>query len=334
MSRLRRLVRKLRQIVKWRTADALFAAGLGGPLHRNRPGGRIILYHGVDAAGSLEHNTRFISEATLERHLRFFEHHFEVVGLADYAAGRRAPDRLTMAITFDDGYLNTLERALPVVESVGVPVTVFVTGSAETDGEILWPDLLDLAAPAVRGPIEIGGETWRRGRRGELVSAATGEPLKQRCKRSSLDFIHEMTSALQPFFAQREPDRLGDYWRHLDAGALRRLAASDLVTIGSHGAHHLCLGAIEPDAARDEVLSSRAYLENAIDDAVVDFAYPDGSYTRELVEMVADAGFERQLGLDFLHPEDAEDPRLFERMSNNPFISWNNQLWSILEGRY
>jgi len=334
MSRLLRITRKLRQIVKWRAADILFACGCGGSLHRNRPGGRIIVYHGVDATGSLEHNTRFVSEATLEQHLRSFRRHFEVVSLADYAAGRRAPDRLTIAITFDDGYLNNLERALPVIESVGVPVTVFVTGCAETDGQILWPDLLDLATPAVRGRVEVGGDIWLRGRRGELVSTSTGETLKLRCKRSSLDFILEMTSVLQPFFSEREPDRLADYWRHLDAEAIRRLAASDLVTIGSHGGNHLSLGAIGSDAARNEVLSSKAYLENAIDDTVVDFAFPDGSYTREIVEMVAGAGFERQLAVNFLHPEDAGDPRLFERMGNNPFISWNNQLWSILEGRY
>ena len=54
MSRLRHLAGKLRQVIKWRAADAVFATGLGERLHRNRPGGRIIVYHGVDAAGSLE----------------------------------------------------------------------------------------------------------------------------------------------------------------------------------------------------------------------------------------------------------------------------------------
>jgi peptidoglycan/xylan/chitin deacetylase (PgdA/CDA1 family) len=321
-------------MVKWRAADALFATGFGGSLHRNRPGGRIIVYHGVDAVGSLEHNTRFISEATLRYHLEYFRHHFQVVSLADFAAGRRAPNRLTIAVTFDDGYLNNLERALPIIESIGVPVAVFVTGCAKTDGGILWPDLLDIATPAIRDRVEIAGEEWLRGRRGELIAASTGEFLKLRCKRSSLDFIREMAFVLEPFFDERGPDRLADYWRHLDTDGIRRLADSDLVTIGSHGAHHLCLGAIEPDMARGEVEHSKTYLEAAIDDAVVDFAFPDGSYTRNVVEMVADAGFKRQYAVDFLHPEDHEDPCLFERMGHNPFISWNNQLWSILEGRY
>ncbi len=49
MSRLRHLAIKLRKIIKWRTADALFAAGLGSALHRSRPGGRIVVYHGFDS---------------------------------------------------------------------------------------------------------------------------------------------------------------------------------------------------------------------------------------------------------------------------------------------
>jgi peptidoglycan/xylan/chitin deacetylase (PgdA/CDA1 family) len=334
VSRLRRLASKLRQAIKWRASDAIFAAGLGKRLHRDRPGGRIIVYHGVDAVGSLEHNTRFISSGTLERHLRHFRDHLEVVTLADFFAGRRASDRLTIAVTFDDGYSNNLERALPVIENVGVPVTIFVTGCAETDGEILWPDLLDLATPAVRRRVVIGGEDWLRGRRGELVSETTGESLKLRCKRSSWEFINEMMTVLRPFFESRDPDRFGDYWRHLNHREIRRLAESELIAIGSHGAHHTCLGAIDHESACDELRRSKAYLEDSIDAEVTALAYPDGSYTRELVASAAEIGFDRQFAVDFLHPEDAGDGRLRERLGANPFISWNNQLWAILVGRY
>jgi len=334
VSRLRHLAIKLRKIVKWRTADALFTTGLGRALHRNRTGGRIIVYHGVDAVGSLEHNTRFVSEATLEHHLRYFQHHFEVVPLAEYTAGKRAADRLTIAITFDDGYLNNLERALPVIEAVRVPVAVFITGCVLNDGEILWPDLLDLATPMVNRRVEIAGDGWIRGRRGELVAETTGETLKLRCKSSPDDFIAEMRVVLQPFFDARDTNHIGDYWRHLDTEEIRRLSASECVTIGSHGAHHTCLGAINLRAAVTEIERSKTYLEAAIDSEIVDLAYPDGSYTRPLVDAAAGLGFSAQYAVNYLHPEDAEDPRLFERLGNNPFISWNNQLWAILEGRY
>ena len=33
-----------------------------------------------------------------------------------------------VCLTFDDGYLDTLEHALPVLESVGLPATVFLIG--------------------------------------------------------------------------------------------------------------------------------------------------------------------------------------------------------------
>ena len=53
------------------------------------------------------------------------------------AGGHAPPDR-AFAVTFDDGYLNNLTRALPVLEELGVPATVFVA-TAYLDGEGPFP---------------------------------------------------------------------------------------------------------------------------------------------------------------------------------------------------
>jgi peptidoglycan/xylan/chitin deacetylase (PgdA/CDA1 family) len=53
-----------------------------------------------------------------------------------------SPEKRTLAVTFDDGYLSTLERAEPVLSSLGVPGTVFVVTDFVSNGHPLrWPGI-------------------------------------------------------------------------------------------------------------------------------------------------------------------------------------------------
>jgi peptidoglycan/xylan/chitin deacetylase (PgdA/CDA1 family) len=52
------------------------------------------------------------------------------------------PDGRAFAVTFDDAYRSVLERAYPIMESLGVPGTVFVpTDFAERPGPMRWPGI-------------------------------------------------------------------------------------------------------------------------------------------------------------------------------------------------
>ena len=135
-----------------------------------------------------------------------------------------------------------------------------------------------------------------------------------------------------PAFDGLDLEDLHDYWRPLDREGIRRLACSELVTIGAHGHHHTSLGELEFDDAVAELQMSKAGLEELIDDDIEDLAYPDGSYSRALVDAAEGLGYHRQLAVEFCHPGDHHDPRLRERFGINPFMSWNNQLWCLLRG--
>lgn len=67
------------------------------------------------------------------------------------------------------------------------------------------------------------------------------------------------------------------------------------VHFGSHTMNHARLASCELDVARNEIISSKAKLEDLLGKPVTDFCYPYGSYNESVAEIVAKAGY--RLGL-------------------------------------
>ncbi|MEN8165078.1 MAG: polysaccharide deacetylase family protein, partial [Acidobacteriota bacterium] len=260
---------------------ARFALGLGRDLHRNRPGGRILIYHGIDTLGSTEFNSRFISQDNFRQQVAYFAEHCHVIPLDRYFAGERAPDRLTLALTFDDGYRNNLNLALPVLGKYNLPATVFVTTIRALGADHLWPDWLDLGTALVEDPLELGGQKYSKNRRGQLASK------QGTLNRWLIDHPNPesagLDSVLPSELIRSRPD-LDEYWRLLDEDDLKRLAASPLVTIAAHGVTHGSFKTMGRESARDEMRRSKTWLENTTGKQVTALAFPFGHYSRETLD--------------------------------------------------
>ncbi len=90
--------------------------------------------HGGEDARGLS-----ISPDMFERHCRFFSRHFRVIALADLVKKLERGESLNrhLAITFDDGYRDNFENALPVLEKLSLPATFFVV--SQWIGSEAWP---------------------------------------------------------------------------------------------------------------------------------------------------------------------------------------------------
>jgi len=87
---------------------------------------RILTYHSVSTERT---DVWSISPGQFERHIRLLrDSHLNVVSLAELV--RRKHQRLGLerlaAITFDDGYVDFLEYAAPILRDYGMPATVFI----------------------------------------------------------------------------------------------------------------------------------------------------------------------------------------------------------------
>jgi peptidoglycan/xylan/chitin deacetylase (PgdA/CDA1 family) len=83
-------------------------------------------------------------------------------------------------------------------------------------------------------------------------------------------------------------DRSGNF---LSPAEVRELASMSGVTIGSHGATHTPLTALDDRALREELVKSKSALENIIGRAVDAISYPHGAVDRRVREAAAAAGY-------------------------------------------
>ena len=98
-----------------------------------------LLYHAVfesvpAALGDTLHN---VTPDQLYDHLKRLKQHFEIVNVDEFI---KFPDYSRHAfVTFDDGYKTVIQSALPVLESLSIPATIYINGKT-FDNKILWRD--------------------------------------------------------------------------------------------------------------------------------------------------------------------------------------------------
>lgn len=218
---------------------------------------------------------------------------FRIVPLLDAVKGLRQgklPPRAA-CITFDDGYADNAEVALPILQKYGIPATFFVSTSF-LDGGRMWNDTvielirrapgdtLDLARINL-GQFEIGTIPQRR----QAINSILGE-LKYLSLDSRRSRVDEMC-ALIPVIPSNNLMMTSDQIRLLHSAGME---------IGGHTVNHPILARLENDAAYAEIANGKEVLEGIIQAPVRLFAYPNGKpgrdYLSDHVSMVKKIGFD------------------------------------------
>jgi peptidoglycan/xylan/chitin deacetylase (PgdA/CDA1 family) len=229
---------------------------------------------------------------TFREHIEFFAANFHVLRLAEAVQRLQAgtlPKR-ALAITFDDGYLDNLEVAAPILRSTGVPGTFFVA-TGYMDGSCMWNDVVfEAARRTTRSFVDLDAiglgrhDTSSSQHRRQFAEAAI-DALKYReaPERSRL------TQALAE--AAEVPMPRGLMMRADQVAELHRLG----MEIGAHTVTHPILARLDAASAEREIAESRAQLRAITGAEVPGFAYPNGrpgrDYAPEHARMVERAGF-------------------------------------------
>ncbi len=299
----------------------------------------ILVYHGVDQTGNRKYNTRFISQKHFESHLLSFKKHFTLVSVSDLASGNIDENKFSLALTFDDGYKNNLDYVTPLLCKYNVPATFCITGITDTSVPILWPDLLDIFASIYKTPLIVAGKKYTVQKKypwsfREYVHN-DGQTLKTIAKQQGQQFNKKLTRELARNINFLDWKKHATYWKQMTPTEIRQLAKNPLFEIASHGYFHTNLGAIPFDEAKWEMQQSKSFLENIIQKPINTIAYPDGSYSKELVQYGSTLGYDTQLVVDYRFRENLKKEKvILNRFTINPYISTYNQILAIIKNSY
>lgn len=184
-----------------------------------------------------------------------------------------------VSLTFDDGYRDFHEHALPVLREAAVPSTLFVT-TGYPDRTLLHVSLVveDLVRRHRLLELHLPDEV-------RVVDCA--DPVEAATVVNRLVWQAGLDSATDVLAAYR------DEWVHhgLTWEQLHDVASDDLTAIGGHTVSHPFLDLADPASATREVHADRERLRSVLGVAVDHFAYPFGRSNGGVVDAVRDAGY-------------------------------------------
>lgn len=250
---------------------ARWTGGVGAILmfHRVRP------WTGDDFAPNrlLEITPEFLSE-TLDV-LRELEFDIVTMDEAQTRIADEAADRRFAVLTFDDGYRDNAEFALPVLKRHGAPFTMYVVpGFAEATSGLWWIELEEAVRRARSLEVEIAGQEFY------LTDSNAGQ------KSDSFNRLYWLLRSL-PERDMRAvirglADRAGVDWRQitrdacLDWEGIAAMASEPLCTIGAHTLTHPMLARLQENEMIGEMGDSRKRIEEKLGAPIRHFAYPVG----------------------------------------------------------
>jgi peptidoglycan/xylan/chitin deacetylase (PgdA/CDA1 family) len=297
----------------------------------------ILVYHMV-ADGLADPYGTVVSPDRFADQMNVIASGFRPVGLTELLCalrdGQCPPGAVT--VTFDDGYANNLETALPILERYAVPATVFVA-TDYTDGprEFWWDELARLivgddASIAHRSALTVSLDH-------SVLRCPTAPGMQVLARTRAWLYRRdpqEISRALEQIRVwageSREPTQRAEY-RPMTREQLAEIAVSGLVQLGAHTRSHPLLAARSLREQSEEINGSIHDLEDWLGDTPTTFAYPFGAprsdYSRETVKLVEAAAVQGALSTRALpvtaasHPY--ELPRFF--VSDHPgdvFEAW------------
>ena len=212
--------------------------------------------------------------------------------VSDLRAGRLR--RPTVALTFDDGYRNNVEVALPVLARHGLPATIFLTTGFVGGAKALWASRVALAVDASeRARLTWRGHGYALATAAEraATSAALQEVIKARAGGDPGAAVGELEAALgvpiDPDVPRHSP------FAPMDAADIAAARASGLVDFGAHTVTHPILAQLEDGALAAEIDGSVRAVAELTGEPCRAFAYPNGrpvDWDERAVARLAQAG--------------------------------------------
>ncbi len=268
--------------------------------------GVVLLYHRV-AVTDVDFWRMSVHPDRFAEHIDLIASTYCACTLTELVAATSTP-RLSLAVTFDDGYRDNLHVAKPLLERHGVPASVFVVSGYVDSGVNFWWDVLE----QYRSAAALADAELRALHR-ELQSLPHDERVM---------LLQRLVDGIDMPSTERTT---------LTAPELVQLAAGDLVEVGAHTVTHPDLRQLDSGAQLDEMRAGREQLEEWLGRPVRGFAYPYGGVG---TAAPGDVGFEYACTSRYGAVGPETDPLLVPRLhvEDWPADELERRITAVLDG--
>jgi peptidoglycan/xylan/chitin deacetylase (PgdA/CDA1 family) len=252
----------------------------------------ILEYHDISPNSSEFEGV--ISQTRFRRHLEWLNKRFQISTLREATERLTSDERLEgdlMTLTFDDGYQGNFTGAWPILESKGIPATIFLT-TGFLDGQELWFDLARRCLAAAQASPSSLSDQAR-----ETLVRIYGRWPKKRAPESLLQplkYLHPRDRSSLIETLEKECLRLAPKAKALTWEQVRTMQDGG-AEFGGHTVTHPILSLLPGAEQEKEILLSRRRIQEKTGVLPTSFAYPNGSirdYTNETAKIVRQAGYQ------------------------------------------
>lgn len=220
----------------------------------------------------------------------------------------------TACITFDDGYRDNYEVALPILQRYGVPATFFIATSFLAGGRMWNDDVIE--AVRILPETEIDWSAYNLDR----VDLTTISK-RRKAIESTLDKLkyqpHSQRAATARALAREAGvDDYSELMMRPDDVRALRVAGME---IGGHTRSHPILRNLHDTDAYTEISEGKREVESILGEPIRVFAYPNGNPQHDLgpshVEMLRELGFSAAATTEQAIANTGTDPLLMPRFT-------------------
>ncbi len=280
----------------------------------------VINYHRVIDSENLNTNSdhSLVSASTIQfaEQMEFIGRYFNVIGieqLLNWLSGDTELPEYPLLITFDDGYLDNYQFALPILQQHNFPAILFIASDCIDSTRPFYWDLMAYCFNHTQKnqliiPL-LNSYQWHTEEQRNLQKRQLQIDLKKLPETEKLNIVEQLPDMLDVAVPEDAFSSL-----YLDWDQVRALNNAD-VAIGGHTKSHPILSRVSLGQARSEVVDSKTRIEEELGEPLRAFAYPNGQqndFNKDLEALLQDVGFEVAFSL-------IPGPTSFNEVWENPY---------------
>ena len=273
---------------------------------KNRSGRElvILLYHGVtnkNSVGIENFSGKHIEDKVFYEQMKYIKKHCVLLSMDDVIEIKRNKDDYppnSVAITFDDGFLNNYKVAAPILSDLVVPATFYISSGMISTDMMFWVDKIeDCINRTLEDKISVllGGEycSFSLTTAEEKIYAV--QYIKAFCKQASSVDRNVVIACLVNETKITPCQAAADNYAVMSWSQVKELEADENFIVGGHSLYHDILTSLDERSLNADLTASISMLEYHTGKKQKHYSYPEGQrnhYSDDIVEKLKVRGIE------------------------------------------